>query len=72
MWGNKYDEYRNKIEDCVREVYGEILLYDGAPALTVFYSISAGVTAACADVWGNDVPYLQSVESGWDKNEEGF
>lgn len=72
MWGDKYDEYRQRIESCVREVYGEMLLYDGAPALTVFYSISAGVTAACADIWGNDVPYLQSVDSSWDENEKGF
>ena len=72
MWGGKYDEYTERVEAAVRAVYGEMLLYDGAPALTVFYSISAGVTASCADVWGNDVPYLQSVDSSWDENEEGF
>ena len=72
MWGGKYDEYRARVEAAVREVYGEMLLYDGEPALTVFYSISAGVTASCADVWGNDVPYLQSVDSSWDENVDGF
>ena len=72
MWGSKYDEYTARVEAAVRAVYGEVLLYDDAPALTVFYSISAGVTAACKDVWGNDVPYLQSVDSSWDENEKGF
>ncbi|MBO4934640.1 MAG: stage II sporulation protein D [Clostridia bacterium] len=72
MWGSKYDEYRARVEDAVRAVYGETLLYEGEPALTVFYSISAGSTAACRDVWGNDVPYLQSVDSSWDENEKGF
>ena len=72
MWGSRYDEYRARVEAAVRAVYGEMLLYEGEPALTVFYSISAGVTAACADVWGNDVPYLQSVDSSWDENADGF
>ena len=72
MWGGKYEEYRARVEDAVRAVYGEMLLYEGEPALTVFYSISAGSTAACRDVWGNDVPYLQSVDSSWDEQADGF
>ena len=72
MWGNRYEEYRARVEEAVRAVYGEMLLYEGEPALTVFYSISAGATAACKDVWGNDVPYLQSVDSSWDEEVEGY
>ncbi len=72
MWGDKYEEYYRRIASSVKEVYGELLIYDKKPALTVFYSISAGKTAACEDIWGNDVPYLKSVDSSWDENEEGF
>jgi len=71
IWGDEYEKNRERIASCVKEVYGQMLLYDGEPALTVFYSISAGKTAACADIWGNEVPYLQSGDSSWDKNEKG-
>lgn len=71
-WGDKYDEYYAYVSECVREVYGKTLVYKGEPALTVFHSISAGKSASCADIWGNAVPYLQSVDSSWDIEEKGY
>jgi stage II sporulation protein D len=40
---------------------GKVAMYGGKPAKTYFHSSSGGRTAASVDVWGGDLPYLQSV-----------
>lgn len=62
-WGENADEWEEKVERAVRETDGQVVLYDGEPILAVFHSSSAGRTRAAGDVWLNDLPYLQSVES---------
>ena len=42
---------------------GETILYGGVPILAVFHSSSAGLTRAAGQVWLNDLPYLQAVDS---------
>lgn len=66
-WGASQGEYRDKIAGAVRATDGEILLYDNQPISAVFHSSSASKTERAADVWGRDVPYLQSVESVGDE-----
>ena len=39
---------------------GQVLLYGGLPILAAFHATSGGVTASAEEVWGRDVPYLQS------------
>ena len=45
----------------------EVLLYDGVPILAVFFSSADGSTQGAGDVWLNDLPYLQKVESPEDE-----
>lgn len=45
---------------AVRATTGEILSYEGLPALAAFHSASGGHTASAAEVWGTPVPYLTS------------
>ena len=71
-WGDKADEYAQKIDNCIAEVSGEILTYDGKPILAVFHAISCGVTNDCADVWGSILPYLKSVDSFGDTLCDGY
>ena len=72
-WGQDwYDASVDKISAAVESVLGEVLLYDGAVANTVFHAISGGKTEAAADVWGAEIPYLQSVDSHWDQDAAGF
>jgi stage II sporulation protein D len=52
---------------AVLETSGQILTYQGAPARTFYFSSSGGRTASAADVFGTDVPYLQSVDDPWDE-----
>ena len=68
-WGEeKYTEYYTKIAAAVSAVAGQVLSHNGQPINAVFHAISAGQTEKAADVWGQDVPYLQAVESFVDVN----
>lgn len=68
-WGEEhYAQYYAKIAAAVGAVAGQIMTFDGEPVNAVFHAISAGKTEAAADVWGQDVPYLQAVESFVDVN----
>ena len=65
-WGDNYEVYYSKIKKAVEETKGEIMVYEGEPILAVFHAISRGKTETAENVWQQDVPYLQSVESEGD------
>lgn len=62
-WGEGAETYEAKLRQAVEETDGMCVLYEGAPALTVFHSSSVGATQDAAAVWSGDVPYLRSVET---------
>ncbi len=72
MWGEDYNRYNAKIEAAVSQVLGYILTYNGEPANTVFHAISSGKTENASDIWGNEIPYLVSVDSSSDSLSDGF
>jgi stage II sporulation protein D len=49
--------------EAVRATEGEYLAFQGEPILAVFHSSSGGATASAEEVWGEAIPYLQSVSS---------
>lgn len=51
---------------------GEVVMYKGAVIEAVFSSSSGGMTAEGKEVWGNAVPYLQSVKSPDETSEQGL
>lgn len=61
-WGERYAENLARIRAAVEETQGEILAYEGKPALALFHSSSAGATEDSGQVW-NARPYLVSVAS---------
>ncbi len=72
-WGEDwYEASAERIANAVASVEGQVLLYEDAPANTVFHAISGGKTENAADVWGAEVPYLISVDSHWDEEAKGF
>ncbi len=72
-WGQDwYDASEKKLSDAIESVLGEALLYERTAANTVFHSISGGRTEDAKDVWGAEIPYLKSVDSGWDRTAKGF
>lgn len=65
-WGSDYDKWYEKIKSVVYDTAGEIVEYDNEPILAAFYSTSCGRTEECENVWGQDLPYLTSVDSEGD------
>jgi SpoIID/LytB domain protein len=59
-----------KIVDAVRSVLGVVVYYENAPALTSFYASSGGATAACRDIFFQDLPYLPSIEVRHDESSD--
>lgn len=70
---NKYDDgYQKRIREAVSDTGDEVVLYDNRPANTVFFSTSSGKTESAIDVWGEEVPYLVSVESSGEEEAPNF
>ncbi len=57
-----------KIRRAVDETAGEYLVYEKEIASAFFYACSSGKTENSEDVWGEEIPYLRSVESQGDNN----
>lgn len=49
------------INRAVKETEGEILTYGGKPIIAFYHSTCTGNTELPEEVWGEDVPYVQSV-----------
>lgn len=71
-WGEKAQEYAQKIDDCISAVEGEIITYNDTPIFAAYHAISPGKTNSCADVWGNNLTYLTSVDSVGDTLADGY
>lgn len=52
-----------KVFQAVRQTAGEVLYYEDALALSVYFSSAGGSTEDAKDVWGSSLPYLTVVES---------
>lgn len=62
-WGEKAQEYTQKIQQAVSGSDGLGILYEGQPIQALFFSSAAGKTVDAVEVWGNSVDYLKSVDS---------
>lgn len=65
-WQDKYDEYRKKVTEAVKQTKGEILTYQGQVIESFYFAMSNGYTENCELVFQEQLPYIKSVESGWD------
>jgi len=71
-WGDAFEEYYALFARLADEVAGAVLTYDGAPAAACYHAASNGHTEASQNVWLEAIPYLQGVDSAWDKTAEDF
>lgn len=55
------------IRECVEEVDGLAMFYDGKYIMAPFSASTGGYSAASKNVWGGDLPYLQSVKNDFDQ-----
>lgn len=61
-----------KIAAAVNQTCSMVLTYDGALAETTYFSCSGGRTEDALAVWGEEIPYLQSVDSPGEEQASGY
>lgn len=62
--------YWARINRAVEETKGQVLLYNGQFIDAVYHANSGGMTEDAEYVWGWDTPYLKSIESPYDSENE--
>ncbi len=67
-----YDADLKKVSGAVDAVINEIVTYNNEPIISAFHSMSRGKTESALNAWGNDIPYLQAVDSTSDMSEKNF
>lgn len=72
VWKDDYEVKLAKIKEAVNSTVGQVITYEGELITAAFFSTSNGYTESAKEVWGEDVPYLQSVVSSWDKGTKRF
>lgn len=71
-WGEEYETYYARVQAAAEAVAGQMLTENGAPICAAYFALSAGSTEAAVNVWGEDLPYLQTVASPGDTLAEGY
>lgn len=67
LWGDKFDEYEEKLNTIISEVITKIAVVDNEPIIGAFHSLSNGQTETAEQVWGQPVSYLVSTHSTGDQ-----
>lgn len=71
-WGNDFDLYYNKVKQAIKETENEVLTYEGKIIKSFYSAMSNGYSESALYAFGEDLPYLPSVESLEDKNNQNF
>ncbi|MBE1555692.1 stage II sporulation protein D [Sporosarcina limicola] len=62
-WGKEFENNERKVRAAVKATEGDVLVFGEEIISAMFFSTSNGQTETAQNFSGNDVPYLQSVES---------
>ncbi len=62
----------DRVRQAIRETAGDVLTYQGNLIDATYFSCSGGFTEDAVAVWGQDVPYLQAVESPGEEDAPRF
>ncbi len=71
-WGNDYEWKISRVRKAALETEGQIITYEEEPITATFFSTSNGYTENSEEYWENEIPYLRSVESPWDKDSPRY
>lgn len=67
LWGDRnYEKYERRMEKAVIATAGQVLEKEDSLIMALYHEVSIGKTASAKEVLGEDVSYLQSVESSQD------
>jgi len=72
IWGKNFHENMEKLQQAVQATKGKIITYNNEPITAAYFSTSNGYTENSEDYWEQELPYLRSVESPWDKDSPKF
>ena len=62
----------DKVARAVEKTKGQILTYEGQIAEATYFSCSGGRTEDALAVWGEEIPYLQAVDSPGEENAQAY
>ncbi len=71
-WGAEFNQYYARLKKAVEETKDEIITYEGKPITVLFHAVSGGFTEDAKAVFGEDVPYLKSVQSSGEEGVNKF
>lgn len=71
-WGDDFEAAYARLQALAAQVSDAVLLYDGTPAAACYHAASCGHTEASQNVWLTALPYLQGVDSPWDRTAPDF
>lgn len=71
MQGGSYADVV-KIQKAVNETLGEVITYQNELIDATYFSCSGGITEDAQAVWGEEIPYLRSVESPGEESAAYF
>jgi stage II sporulation protein D len=60
----------DKVIKAAAEVWGLAVYFEGELIQAVFSASSAGYTSSALHVWGSNLPYLQSIRTGFDEQHD--
>lgn len=72
LWGTSYQKNNTKIHQAVQETDGQILYYGGQMILPAWFFVGNGMTRSGKEALGEEIPWLQQVESKWDLESENY
>lgn len=61
-----YERYEKRFEKAVVETAGQVLRREGSLIMALYHEVSIGKTMSAKEILGEDVAYLQSVDSSQD------
>lgn len=67
-----YEKKERKIEKAVAKTTGQVLVWDGELIMALYHEVSMGKTLSAKEVFGEDIPYLQSVDSTQDVESSNY
>lgn len=59
-------DINKRVMDAVLDTEGMVLTYDDSIVNAYYASSMGGVTVSAKDAWGQDIPYLQAMETPWE------
>ncbi len=67
LWGEKnYEKYADRFEQAVVATAGMVVKQEDSLIMALYHEVSIGKTASAKEILGEDISYLQSVESSQD------